>query len=398
MSLVRQNPDIRRFVVRVDMNPEVLVRIVTDYLPNLQDFCLDEPTQRNEHGFLVPSAWNGDVKMLLENLPESVRKVSLRNVYYMPFGDEEASKLKLWWIDYTVVGVRRHHSLESLHIDGDLVGRESEVLVPFLESCSHKLQSATGLGMTFLTHPTIAGALSKIGFTSKVLNGETLEQGMADTDLAKVISRSAQWTRIWLRTSMVGQFTADAIVDYGTNLVSLEIMHHGGWISGMTGSHLQAILSKAPKLKMLLAHWLVYCNEITATDILSSEWATTSLEHIDFKICVPRAGVDDDDEGNMPDGAAVQSSRATQRQVLRRLGQQTNFRRLVIGGMLTSRVTNRFGIQCSCLEMTLESGLDELAGLKELEELDIHHMDHRVGVSELEWMAENFPKLRRLRG
>ncbi|KAF9898478.1 hypothetical protein EC991_011186, partial [Linnemannia zychae] len=48
--------------------------------------------------------------------------------------------------------------------------------------------------------------------------------------------------------------------------------------------------------------------------------------------------------------------------------------------------------------MTLEAGLDELEGLKELEWLYIHYMDIRVGIPELEWMAANLPKLRRVMG
>ncbi|KAG0366064.1 hypothetical protein BGX24_003855, partial [Mortierella sp. AD032] len=76
----------------------------------------------------------------------------------------------------------------------------------------------------------------------------------------------------------------------------------------------------------------------------------------------------------------------------------THLRKLVIGGMAFSTSTGEFGHQIECLEMTLESGLDELEGLKELEHLDIHHMDHRVGVPELEWMAANLPNLEYLNG
>ncbi|KAG0376906.1 hypothetical protein BGX24_007017 [Mortierella sp. AD032] len=46
------------------------------------------------------------------------------------------------------------------------------------------------------------------------------------------------------------------------------------------------------------------------------------------------------------------------------------------------------------LKMTLESGMDELEGLKELVYIDIHNMDHRVGVPELEWMVANLPMLK----
>ncbi|KAG0232854.1 hypothetical protein BGW42_007863 [Actinomortierella wolfii] len=84
---------------------------------------------------------------------------------------------------------------------------------------------------------------------------------------------------------------------------------------------------------------------------------------------------------------ADQSSKDIQRQVLRRLEQQKRLQKLVLGGAVSARHTLRYSRQFSCLEMTLESGLDELASLTDLEELDIHHKDHRVGKPELEWMA-----------
>lgn len=45
------------------------------------------------------------------------------------------------------------------------------------------------------------------------------------------------------------------------------------------------------------------------------------------------------------------------------------------------------------LEITLESGLDELAVLNDLEELDVTNMNHRIGVKELEWMRTSWAKL-----
>ncbi|KAG0254800.1 hypothetical protein DFQ27_006618 [Actinomortierella ambigua] len=391
LDLAVQNPFIRRFVVRVDMDPEVLVRLVSECLPNLRDFCLDGNVRL---GFRGCPTWRVDIKKLLESLSECIQTVTLRRVYYQPLCTDKEPKVESS-VDAARL-IRHHHALESLHIDGDLMRRESEILVPFLESCSHRLQSVTGLGMTFLTHPAIVGTLSKIGYAPKVLDGDSFQQCLSDIDLAGVISHSSQWTRIWLETSTIGPRTADAIVDNGANLESLEIVYHGGWEPRMTGSHLQRLLSKAKRLKTLVAHYLVDRDMITATDILSSEWATTLLEHIDFMIDIPRPG--DDASSLSPDSPAAQSSRAIQRQVLRRLGQQKNLRKLLIGGKVLSSSIEGYDYQRNCLEMTLDSGLDELAGLKNLEELDIRHMDHRVGVPELMWMTQHFPNLQHVYG
>ncbi|KAG0282664.1 hypothetical protein BGZ96_000249 [Linnemannia gamsii] len=50
------------------------------------------------------------------------------------------------------------------------------------------------------------------------------------------------------------------------------------------------------------------------------------------------------------------------------------------------------------LEFSLESGLDMLAGMKELKFLDVKSTAHRIGVAELDWMHINWPKLKTIRG
>ncbi|KAF8986065.1 hypothetical protein BGZ46_009862 [Entomortierella lignicola] len=54
-------------------------------------------------------------------------------------------------------------------------------------------------------------------------------------------------------------------------------------------------------------------------------------------------------------------------------------------------------VQYDCLDMSLESGLEKLAGLKELRELSISNMRTKLGLNEVKWMAENWPNLRVIR-
>ncbi|KAF9321681.1 hypothetical protein BGZ91_004486, partial [Linnemannia elongata] len=324
---VRQNPSLRLLRIDVKMDPKALLSLITNYVPKLQDLDLSV-------------TWRGDVKVLLENLPEYLRIVRLRDVHHeAPGNTGEASRVEPGVGSRTM---KRHHVLESFSIGGDLAGQDEDVLLPFLGSCSRNLKSFGGKwSVRFFHNARIASALS--------------------------------------------------------DLAPASIFTYVMWDCGVReplGSHLQAVLSKATRLRTLQAHWLLRDGKISATDILSSEWATTSLEHVDSKIDVPRVN-DDTLSSNIE---AIQSSRDTQRQVLRRFGQQRNLRRLIIGGMAYSPASNVFGYQRNCLEMTLESGLDELVNLKNLEVLDIHHMDHRVGVPELEWMNQNLPNLQHLIG
>lgn len=48
--------------------------------------------------------------------------------------------------------------------------------------------------------------------------------------------------------------------------------------------------------------------------------------------------------------------------------------------------------------MSLESGLDRLSGLVNLVELDVSGMRARIGVNEVEWMTQHWPRLRIISG
>ncbi|KAF9274314.1 hypothetical protein BGZ74_004428, partial [Mortierella antarctica] len=54
--------------------------------------------------------------------------------------------------------------------------------------------------------------------------------------------------------------------------------------------------------------------------------------------------------------------------------------------------------QYECLKMTLESGLEQLKSLKSLQVLDVRRMAQRIGLREVQWMTQHWPKLRVIRG
>lgn len=57
-------------------------------------------------------------------------------------------------------------------------------------------------------------------------------------------------------------------------------------------------------------------------------------------------------------------------------------------------------IQCQCLELSLETGLDTLSGLKELRQPKVLRMDHMMGAKETEWIVHEgvWPKLQLIDG
>lgn len=116
----------------------------------------------------------------------------------------------------------------------------------------------------------------------------------------------------------------------------------------------------------------------------------------------------------------LKQSRELQEKVCTCLGELTHLKELDLGYLLdnsnnqtaTQYVGNygqpaqeRVGRNASnhepvqgTLELTLDSGLRRLAGLKNLEVFGFEGMDHGIGEAELRWMVENWPKIRVLRG
>ncbi|KAF9204539.1 hypothetical protein BGZ49_005180 [Haplosporangium sp. Z 27] len=94
-----------------------------------------------------------------------------------------------------------------------------------------------------------------------------------------------------------------------------------------------------------------------------------------------------------------------QSQVYKRLARFTKLEELWLGGNPSAFDMTISGdewgldkCQLDCLEMSLESGLDELKGLNELRELSLSFMSTKVGMKEVRWMAKNWPKLSIIRG
>ncbi|KAG0003213.1 hypothetical protein BGZ65_001917 [Modicella reniformis] len=83
--------------------------------------------------------------------------------------------------------------------------------------------------------------------------------------------------------------------------------------------------------------------------------------------------------------------RDMQIQVYDRLARMTHLETLWLGH-------NEISWQFDCLEMSLDSGMFQLGGLRELSELNVSNMKTRIGVPEVEWMTSNWPRLRTIYG
>ncbi|GJJ76805.1 hypothetical protein EMPS_09164 [Entomortierella parvispora] len=379
-ALVRQNPTIKRFKISMQMDPNTLLELVKQHMPNLEDLDLD-------------ITWQGNVKELLETLPGKLRTVRILGVQHSA-SHQLAKGSKAYYANMAARIVRPHHALETLDISGSLNGQEEDVLVRFLKSCSSKLRAFKGKGFTWCCgNDALTQALLSIGFVFTELYISDIPYYIPDDDLAGIIS-NRPWVVLELNTRHMRSMAVDALVENCDDLTVLSLVepsnYHLAKACTLTDTHMRIIVSKAKNLKSLHIQSILMAHTIMSRDVFMSDWATTTLEQISFKIEVPRVNMDEIiDEEDEP----FQTSRHIQRQVFRRLGQHKHLKKLNIGGKVTDPSSGLYKIQYNCLELTLEAGLDELRDLKRLEVLNVRNMDHRIGVPELEWMVHNWPRL-----
>ncbi|KAG0331807.1 hypothetical protein BG000_010577 [Podila horticola] len=152
--------------------------------------------------------------------------------------------------------------------------------------------------------------------------------------------------------------------------------------------NLTSILGAASNMRHFVARTKAYNTAkdpyIFARDLISTEWNAPFMVSFECRLKVPQpneqARYDAVDQTmNHP---FVRDCRAIQRAVYRQTARQKNLTYLDLGQ----------SARCS-LEMTLQSGLDELATLKKLRHLYVEYINHWIGVPELEWMSNNWPQL-----
>ncbi|KAG0075246.1 hypothetical protein BGZ93_004290, partial [Podila epicladia] len=225
----------------------------------------------------------------------------------------------------------------------------------------------------------------------------------SDQNIAETIQLGSRWqTMVLWSFSYAGPLAVAAILDCCEHLRVLNAMHCPWFPS----RDLCTLLGRAKVLESLVALSTNIDLEnknpaILATDLIEGEWASRTLVEWSCMIRVARPTRHNHEREDSQTNDLVES-RIIQRQVYCKLAMQTQLQVLHLGRIddtkhITSEVHESWH-QDQCLEMTLASGLDELSGLKELTKLDVSFMDHGIGVPELEWMAESWPKLKRIVG
>ncbi|KAH7053556.1 hypothetical protein BKA57DRAFT_453970 [Linnemannia elongata] len=255
-------------------------------------------------------------------------------------------------------------------------------------------------------------------------------EAMQDQDLANIFSACrTSWRSI--NAPCIETLAVEAIIQHCPTLEKLSLKK----AHGLSSKHMQQILSSSPRLKAFIT--LIDADEkppgietsrILALDFIDTDsssdslrpWACEStLTILRAKILgIPRPDIIKTysgqplEEGMVLPEVYVGQGQDIERRVYERLARFTRLERLELGHedrylydpsrKFRERTAlgrlDDIGHQYDCLEMSLKSGLKILEGLKELKVLDVARMTTTIGIEDVQWMVQSWPKLKRVDG
>ncbi|KAF9133539.1 hypothetical protein BG015_003531 [Linnemannia schmuckeri] len=452
IALLNKSPHLR--TLRIKRSPKVslpLLKTIATVLPRLQFLSLFCPQG-------MPWVSPTTMKAFLEACSSEMEQLSAWVI--VEEDNEEQIESTIWKLrdkDKDASDNKRKHqqSLRMLCLSGYFFDHEEDVVLPFLKGCKNlqsiespdeyrdnkcwitdnyriraAIEEATGSTLRKLT-------IVPLGAESNPPESDITDEDVAQLILAGQSQRSDGHKEVWHTlhlegNSLLGPLTADAILQTCTSgLVWLNI----SGCQGIRGHHIQTILTTAVHLRNLDA---ACRGDSEATDsrlyvsqILQSNtpWVCWSLRRLNVQISgFARPDLLRTAEMDVASySAALQQSRDVQKQVYRQIASLKYLEELWLGdsalfpedfgdgdeqppvpaGSGTKEVIwepYMYGLkygnghQTTCLELTLDSGLDILGTLTELRVIDITRMKHRLGVEEMEWMEDNWPNLRTIKG
>ncbi|KAG0229386.1 hypothetical protein BGX31_006196 [Mortierella sp. GBA43] len=209
----------------------------------------------------------------------------------------------------------------------------------------------------------------------------------------------------------IGRLSLEALTNHFPTLVELKV----DGCSGFSGESLVQVLSSCPNLRSLVAisngnfpsqtkflavDAKVFIDRDRSTGSLKTWSCESMLKVLKVKIGnIPRPELtlpNTNQETYLGQGQEIQNL------VYERLGRLTSLQVLWLGHdpYFTAGVPQNEdrALQMNCLEMSLESGLGRLSGLKEMKELGMSRMRKNTGMKEIQWMKKHWPKLEKTHG
>ncbi|KAG0299263.1 hypothetical protein BGZ97_003807 [Linnemannia gamsii] len=243
---------------------------------------------------------------------------------------------------------------------------------------------------------------------------QSCDYGDLDQEFASMLlACRAGWRAVTLPS--LGETSAEALIKHCSTLEDLEVSN----ADGLTSQQMQQILSTSPRLVRFetLAHDDLCVNEntfITAEDLIDQDFLSDQLNpwacEANLKVFRARIGgipIPDEVKQEQYPG----EKQDIQQKVYKRLARLTHLERLELGNQgpvrswncqrvpaAGSNPTDEWGNHIDSLDMTLDSGLRILEGLKGLRVLGVMRVLTSIGVEEVRWMVCSWPKLEAVRG
>ncbi|KAI8352302.1 hypothetical protein B0O80DRAFT_499601 [Mortierella sp. GBAus27b] len=215
-------------------------------------------------------------------------------------------------------------------------------------------------------------------------------------EIALLLGASAKGWKV-VRLKNTRGFGKDAMSVLEQHFSTLEEFHVEQPRSCPSAEDLVHLLSSCPNLHTFIleenqldAPFFIDNDPVTG---LLNTWACeSSLKALKFHLGgIQRQDISTDNEHEIDPG----QRREVESLVFDRLARLTNLEILSLG--MRPRMGGVLLWQRSMCELSLESGLDKLSGLK-LKEFSVLGMAARMGVQEVQWMVEHWPRLRVING
>ncbi|KAF9098562.1 hypothetical protein BGX27_000765, partial [Mortierella sp. AM989] len=396
LALARRFTELRRLELTSPPN----INVKTDLVAYLLDHCaldLEEllicnassqtaetvAVEKNDIGngmnFAKPKRENGTTKLISTENAETSHH------------EEEVPEWKLW----------------KLTIEGDICGYGPLTWLPLLERCFQLQEFHLDVyGYTVINQLALAlkHSCPKLSDISLHCRNRT---SVEDSAVADLILAPPSLKRLSMKEfNQISHHSVEALVRRSTTLEALVLED----CLGITSSIIQAVLSSCPKLKEFRA----FTSEdsphpnavpLSARDLVHCTWVCLNLEVLQVTINgIVRPDLMPNQHGTPPDIEL-------QKVVYEQLGKLTKLKELWLGHITRGMLHNSHHLQWNelfpyiipdaqtdCLEFSLKSGLGLLQGLKELKVLSLQMMNVRIGIPEVQWMAEQWPSLKVMSG
>ncbi|KAF9933852.1 hypothetical protein FBU30_004248 [Linnemannia zychae] len=315
----------------------------------------------------------------------------------------------------------RSWNLRKLTIGGDLGGPGGLIWLPLVRRCC-RLQSLsadlfTENALTLLSSTLQASCPDLKELSLRCMTGVSQDDGQ----IAELIQSSRAWKQIsFSYFHGLGPLSTMALVQppHSTTLETLILKE----CDGLCSEDIQAVLSSCVNLRIFQAmtsNGSAFSSTVylDVNEMIDSPWVCLKLEKLKLVITgIARPDLKEDQYGKKLTGPLHDGSiqgYEMQQIVYSQLGQLTRLQELWLGhddpdlddeeNYHQTEVEGQWKYidpdeQFECLEFSMRSGLGLLEELKELRVLNIDRMNVRVGMSEVQWMADRWPKLEKIIG